>query len=310
MLDIAHQLSYYLTGEFGGIGYAYTDKLHAGYKYAKNPASTYPIYYNSNYQIQGSADNDILYTQNKNIGRYTVGGQNVESKSLWVFNTSEQNRDFSSTLKVSALQAGAPRVGSYGVKVQVSFRGQVLSKEVAIGDKSDFQANQQNINQAIKQAINQDPVLSKLLQAIDGPDGVLAKIDGDMPTKHSLDIRFIAPEINELTPEVIQGFIAQNPSSGVHDASSLLRHIQNFVTDANSASSLHSQFYAKIQLALDDHFKPIDGVDITYIKKHVVTGSAGDDLIILQASSQWETDTLQINSDIVRYRGPFGHDTS
>ena len=313
MLDIAHQLSYHLTGELGGIGYAYTDKLHAGYKYAKDPASTYPIYYNANYQIQGTAGNDTLYTQNKNIGRYTIGGQDIESKALWVFNTAEQNRDFSPTQKVSSLQAGTPTtIGSYGVKVQVSFRGQVFSKEVAIDDKSDFQANQQDINQAIKQAINQDTVLSKLLQAIDGPDatlGVLAKIDGSTHTDRSLDIRFIAPEISELTPEVVRGFIAQNPASGVHDAASLLSHIKKFVTDANSASSLHGQFYAKTRLALDDGYREITGYSVIYTRNHVVSGSTGDDLIVLQASSQGALNPMETSSDRVRYSDPFGHDT-
>lgn len=313
MLDIAHQLAYDLTDELGGIGYAYTRKLYEGYNYAKDPASTSPLYYNANYQIQGTAGNDTLYIHNQNTGLYRINGQEIESKALWVFNTAEQNHDFSPTQKVSSLQAGAPTtMGSYGVKVQVSFRDQVLSKEIAIDDKGDFQISQQDINQAIKLAINQDAVLSKLLQPIDGPDGilgVLAKIDASMHTERSLDIHFIAPEISELTPEVVQGFIAKNPDSGVHDAASLLSHIQKFVTDANSASSLHGQFYAKTQLALDDDYREINGHAVSHARNHVVTGSTGDDLIVLQASSQWAINSIENSSDTVRYKAPFGHDT-
>lgn len=313
MLDIAHQLANNLTDELGGIGYAYTSKLRAGYRHAKDPSSTDALYYNSNYHIEGTDGNDTLYTQNKNIGQYKIDGQDVESKALWIFNTAEQNSNFSSTWKVSSLKGGTPTtVGSYGVKVQARFRDQVLSKEIAIDDKGDFQASQQDINQAVKQAINHDAVLSKLLETIDGPDGslgVLAKIDGSMHTDRSLDIRFIAPEISDLTPEVVRGFIAKNPASGVHDAASLLSHIQNFVTDANSASSLHAKFYAQTQFALDDGYKEINGYSVIYLRNHVVTGSTGDDLIVLQASSQWVLNAMETSSDLVRYSGPFGHDT-
>lgn len=233
----------------------------------------------------------------------------MHSKALWVFNTADQST-VNDSQKVAGIQAGMPTtVGSYGVKVQVNYRG-LLSQAIAIDDKADFQASQQDINQAIKKAIQGDAVLSHLLEVIDGPAGtlgILSKIDGQLdPT--SLDLNFIAPNAAELTPDVVAGFVARNPNAGVHDAASLLQHIDNHVTSANADGSLHHDFYAQTRMALSDNHTPINGQNSSVARDYVIAGRTGDNVLVL--GTTWHpSGQLRSSNDTVKYTAAFGHDT-
>lgn len=309
MLDLIEQLANITSGPLAPIARDYNQKIHDGHAYANDPGSAQAVPYNDHIQVQGSTGNDVHYGDNSGSGQYLVGGNVVNSKALWIFNTAEQSQ-LSESQKVAQLQGGTPTtVGSYGVKVQVSYRG-LLSQAIAIDDKADFQANQQDINQAIKQAIQGDPVLSQLLEVIDGPGGtlgVLSKTDG-LLTEAALDLKFIAPSLNELTPEVVAGFSARHPNAGVQDAAGLLRHIENHVTSANTQGSLHHDFYAHTQMALDDKAAPILGHNSDQARDHLIHGSTGNDLIVL--GTAWHpTGALRSSNDTVKYSAAFDHDT-
>ena len=233
----------------------------------------------------------------------------VHSKALWVFNTADQTT-INDSQKVASIQAGTPTtVGSYGVKVQVNYRG-LLSQAIAIDDKADFKANQQDINKAIKQAIQGDAVLSHLLEVIDGPGGtlgILSKIDGQLD-EASLDLKFIAPSQDELSPQVVADFIAHNPNAGVRDAAGLLKHIEDHVTSAQVNGSLHHDFYAQTLMALSDNRYPIDGQNSNAVGDHIINGSTGNDVIVL--GTAWHpSGQLLSSNDTVKYTAAFDHDT-
>lgn len=309
MLDLVEQLSNITSGPLLNIARAYNNKIQMGYAHANDPSSDKAAPYNDNIQVQGSTDNDVHYVENSGRGQYLVGGNVAHSKALWVFNTAEQFQSNESQ-KVANLQAGTPTtVGSYGLKVQVNYRG-LLSQAISIDDKTDFQANQRDINQAIKQAIQGDPVLSQLLEVLDGPGGtlgVLAKIDG-LLTEAALDLNFIAPKLNELSPETVANFMARHPDAGVNDAASLLRYIESRVTSANTNDSLHHDFYAQTQMALDDNSVPILGSNSNQAHDHIINGSTGHDVIVL--GTAWHpSGPLLSGNDMVKYTAAFDHDT-
>lgn len=309
MLDLIEQLSNVTSGPLAPIARAYNDKIQTGYAHANNPASDQAAPYNDNIQLQGSAGSDVLYVDNSGTGEYLVGGNVVHSKALWVFNTAEQFQSNESQ-KVANLQAGTPTtVGSYGVKVQVNYRG-LLSQAIAIDDKADFTANQQDINKAIKQAIQGDAVLSQLLEVIDGPGGslgVLAKTDGQTDDS-ALDLNFIAPKLKELSPQVVADFMARHPDSGVKDAASLLRYIKSRVTSDDVDGSLNKDFYDQTQMGLSDNNSAIVGENSRTASDHIIHGSTGNDVIVL--GTTWHpSGKLLSSNDTVKYTAAFGHDT-
>lgn len=260
--------------------------------------------------MQGGAGHDVLYVDNSGNGEYLVGGNVLHSKAPWVFNTADQ-ATINDSQKVAGIQAGTPAsVGSYGVKVQVNYRA-LLSQAIAIDDKADFKANQQDINKAIKQAIQGDAVLSQLLEVIDGPGGtlgILCKTDAQLDAA-SLDLKFIAPGQDEPSPKVVADFIAHNPSAGMQDAAGLLKHIENHVTSAQVNGSLHHDSYPQTFMLPSDNRFPIDGQNSNVVGDHIINGSTGNNVIVL--GTAWHPSGQLLGSnDTVKYTTAFDHDTT
>lgn len=291
------------------------DKITAAHGHSKSPWITELAHFNDNYQIQGGPGDDVFYADGNTEGdSYTVNGQTLNSKSFWIFNT----KDSIEAKKLHDPKPGLPTaVGSYRVKVQVDFQG-ILSQAIAIDDKSDYQINQQDIHQAIKQAVNGDAVLSKLLQATDGPNGTLlvaSKINFSsyeyIPYFNFFDLKInlLEPNSNEISPEIVQNFITRHPRSGLSNASSMLEYIKNQVTSHSSSSqSLYSQFYKETYFAIDDMGTSIRGAKSHLAKDHIIEGGTGNDLIVLGSAFNHHN-SFKSSNDTLKYSGVFGHDT-
>lgn len=134
--------------------------------------------------INTGEGNDAIYSDNS--GRQVITGNNaaaVESNAVWVFNTASQAQggiqnlfDLTSAAAVASVDKVA------NLDLTVSFRG--INVTVQVGDTHSSTGGTVNdlvINQAIKNAINNDVYLSKLLSAQDGPGRTLivtSKTDG------------------------------------------------------------------------------------------------------------------------------------
>ncbi len=146
--------------------------------------------------------NDTVYTDN--TGAQTTGDG---GKAAWVFNASSNDSDdlegaplatawlHDVTVKVTFSGAGGTNAGG-GVTTGAAVAGGNGFESAAITiPVQDYVGTQANVNQAIKAAINNDAVLSKLLMAEDGPDNTLivrSQIDGQFAAA-DLQVDLTAP---------------------------------------------------------------------------------------------------------------------
>jgi hypothetical protein len=125
-----------------------------------------------NWKINTGAGNDTVYSDNSGATRV-----------VWVFNTADQSATASPAARDlgDLVSSANTSYNLYKATAEVTFRG-LTSVKVTI-DSTNYKTTDLQINQAIKQAINSDPVLSKLLRATDGPANTLvvtSLIDGDL----------------------------------------------------------------------------------------------------------------------------------
>lgn len=259
---------------------------------------------------------DVIFADNTGAQSVDAGlnpdgtAKAVLSKAVWAFGTmgNVSSGTIADALKITDIQSTPLKtVGSWGVKVQVNFRG-IKSVEVAINDTTDFQATQLDINQAIKKAINDDAVLSKLLVAQDGPAGslaVLSKVDG-VHTDAALTVDFIAPKVDDISADVVKNYNAAN-GTGHTTGVQVLTEIQNNVT--NKAGNALGDAY-NTKLAKDAGGTNIAGVDSVVTSDNIIKPGVDNDadVIVLGTDKTGATDA-QVSNDIIKFEGVFGHDT-
>jgi hypothetical protein len=179
-------------------------------------------------------------------GSDTYYADNTADKATWVFNTSDQKTATAVAARnldngtVGTIQSGdnstyvsgidpynptgTPKASLYGLKLRVvyqdvsessnalpdaGFQGVFISKviDVPTAANNKYIVSDLNINQAIKAAINGDPVLSKLLVAEDGPANTLivrALSDGHHGNVDDLQVEFAIP--TTVDPSDVAGY--------------------------------------------------------------------------------------------------------
>lgn len=299
MLDLTRELSKITTGPLAQIAKTYNDTIEKGYVHTTGASGAKVLPYNFPKKIDGSAGNEVLYVDNSGTQQYVIGGANQASKATWVFNTSGQDKtDGDSSQKLGALKASSfDSIPSWGREWQISYRG-LYSQKIALDDKSDYTISAKDANQAIKQAINNDAVLSKLLAAVDGPGNtlkVISLVDGEH-SKNALDITMHLPSVDSLTPDVVKGFFEKHPvvpDSGKTKEMMAIALIAGQVTLDKSYQT---------QMGRSDYDSLVTGKNAETVRSHVVEGAGGDDVIVLSS-------TRAAVHDIVQFNGIFGHDT-
>lgn len=138
---------------------------------------------NNNVTIDGGAGDDTIRKPgagDANIlggeGNDTIYAENTGSNAVWVLNALNTN-----LADLRSSDNTQHDVGTAGAKVAVTFKGFTTAVAVDVAKSADNQSSDLQINQAIKAAINNDAVLSKLLVAEDGPANTLvvtSLIDG------------------------------------------------------------------------------------------------------------------------------------
>lgn len=153
-------------------------------------------------KIDGGAGNDTIYTDNTGFQAVTTSGATGYSgaatsyvKGQWVFNTVDQATAFGAAPAAGLYGASGRNINDlrsdtnesynfYNSKLVVTFQGIPTATAVTVAGTA-YKTTDLEINQAIKKAINDDAVLSKLLVAEDGPANSLvvkSLVDGVMAT--------------------------------------------------------------------------------------------------------------------------------
>lgn len=169
-----------------------------------------------NVRISTGAGNDVILADNS--GRQTIAdpaavakmaslGYGTQVNGLYVVNAA--SRELGNILSNSANGTDgvanlAQTFNTFKTTVSVSFMG-LESSYIEIAS-TNYRTTTQQVNQAIKKAINEDATLNKLIQAIEFPGNVLvieSLIDG-VRTLGELSFNFVAPAASGTLPAALQ----------------------------------------------------------------------------------------------------------
>lgn len=268
---------------------------------------------NANLSINTGDGNDTVRTQgagnwkiNTGAGNDTVYSDNFgATKAVWVFNTADQ---------ATAAGAGVRNIDSlvsssnssyelYKATAEVTFRG-LTSAKVTI-DSTNYKTSDLQINQAIKLAINSDPVLSKLLRATDGPANTLvvtSLIDGDQVAASNLSVAVVKPAAGVLTAAEITAAGAVYTGSPTTETAVL-----GAMQDSMDTAGDYLANFANTALGA-----PIDGTDSNNAADSTHTLGAGNDVLVLSTNHDNDVGALNAgssNETVVYNAIGFGADT-
>ena len=163
------------------------------------------------WKVDGGDGSDTIYIDNTGYDRAAFfgdldldgEGDDNNGNAIWVLNAA--NTD------INNLESNAAHTGFSAVNValQVVFKGfeVTVDLEETIGSTTNVAIDDLRINQAIKDAINNDAVLSKLLSAEDGPARTLtvqSLIDGQMAVS-DLAINIVPSDIDLTAAQTTAG---------------------------------------------------------------------------------------------------------
>lgn len=231
------------------------------------------------------------------------------TKAVWTAN------NLAADNQIDTLDLAATRSFT-GIKgqVQVEFSGGVTANDGSgvnsawIDIAYDSAANTTSayqVRQAIKDAVNNDAVLSKLLVVKDGPSDtfvVQSLIDGTMVAT-DLDINFRAPQTSATVMTTYTD--GQLQLTGAEEASALaLFGSPSALFNAAGADTAYGVAFAQ-----DDLANNLSGADSLSLSNNIITGGQGDDVLVLGTTYINDADATNDSIDTVVFSGSFGTDT-
>lgn len=278
--------------------------------------------------IRGDAGNDTIYTDNtarQNTGTLDYNNQDVVmstgptvtvssagATAHWVVNTTSQSvvTDTLGARELSNLRSDInDSYNLYGAKLTVNFRG--LTSEVII-KTANFKTDDLTVNQAIKKAINNDAVLSKLLVAEDGGGQTLiirALIDG----AHAItDLSFALTPPPAAAPGVT-GSLLSSEITGAAAAYGVANTELAVLTVMNAEAvkfAARGDYIDRMGTSAGTAVNGRNGSEADStggeVTDNTVTGGTGDDVIVL--SNTVGVDTLRSSNEVVVLGDGFGND--
>lgn len=233
--------------------------------------------------IDGGTGNDAIYVENTGVSGEDDMGTN-DGRAVWVLNTADLDPSTSVVRDVDLqdLRGDNPAsVLAVNARLTVAFQGFSKTVDIAnsVGSLTNVAITDLAINQAIKDAINEDGVLSKLLRAIDGPGRTLiveSRIDGEMDnTVSNIDNLFVT--FSSATQTAAQAAIAG---------------LVQFTTAAPATSALLDAYNPTGQALFGEWGgDTTNGADGFAVSDNIITGGLGDDVIVL-GTGAFDNDTV------------------
>ena len=254
-----------------------------------------------NMHINGGNGDDAIYaddTGGQAISALDETGAPVAtfSHATWVFNAANANLyDLASNARQT--------VGSYGAKLTVDYRG--LTKTVTVADTADYKLSDLEVNQAIKNAVNNDAVLSKLLVATDGPSGtlVVTSLTDGVRVAGDLSVTLAGPASTDLSTATLTAY---NAANGTASTITTVTALASAIGTNLTAISAH---YGEV-LAQDTTAADIVGANSITVSDNKINGGVGNDVIVLGTTIGTDTAVSTDDSnDTVVYTAAFGNDT-
>lgn len=248
-----------------------------------------------NWKINTGAGNDTVYSDNSGT-----------EKAVWVFNTADQGTAAALGVRdlTNLVSSANSSYDLYKATAEVTFRG-LTSVKVNI-DSTNYKTSDLQINQAIKLAINSDPVLSKLLRATDGPANtlVVTSLTDGVQAVTNLSVAIVKPAAGTLSAAEITAAGAVYGITSPTDTSVL-----NAMVDAmDTAGGDYVANFANTVAGA-----PIDGTDSLSVTDSTHTLGAGNDVLVLSTNHDnggvGTTNVLSSNETVVYNAIGFGADT-
>lgn len=247
----------------------------------------------NNVFINGGEGNDIIRKPgsgnaiiNAGSGDDTVYSDNIAAKATWLFNAAN-------TLALDTQGAAATAAQAtqflYKGKANVSFAGFTASADIPTGD--NYAVTQLQINQAIKKAINDNAVLSKLFVAEDGPAASLivkSLVDGAVLVG---DLTYSVTAAAITTTEVALADAAFAKFKALFPVS-----LSSPAADANAANALTAADRSAINKALATDVNA--GADSLADTDNVITMGTGNDVVVLSSSALAEEKLVYTGYDL------------
>jgi hypothetical protein len=250
--------------------------------------------------INGDAGNDRIYSDNTGNDGLTLDNADAsgrildaQGKAVYVFNAADEEVDDLESM-------AAVSVSAVNARLTVTFKHLTKTVDVAnsVGSLTNVTITDLHINQAIKDAINNDATLSALLVAEDGPGRTLlvrSLIDGVMVTS---DLG-VAMANSALTT----GQLAVSPALNLFDAGTsdewAVFATARYVTDFGQEGTVD-----------------MTGADSLTATDNTINGGTGNDVIVLSTTGDGINDTtntataatLAASNETIVFEGSFGND--
>lgn len=239
----------------------------------------------------------------------------VNTNAVWVFNTANQKAVTTTPGTGYVLAVNDERAvrdlksdannnyNFFNSELTVTFKGITSTVDVP---NTGYKTSDLQVNQAIKNAINNDPVLSKLLLAEDGPANTLkvtSLIDGKM-SNANIGVAIELPIAGSLNSVEIAGAAAAYGLPAASTEAAVLTAMNTAWTGFNTKGDYVDQL-AETGAAAGN--TEVAGAPSITTSDNTINPGDGNDVIVLGTTSGLEA--LLSSNDTVVYQPAFGHDT-
>lgn len=185
---------------------------------------------------------DTVYVDNSGSDANTYNS----GRAAWVFNQDSRLITNLVTDNVDTFTNGTNYL--YKAKVVVDFRGFTATATIPVG--SNYRATDLHLNQAIKEAINNNGTLNELLIAEDGPAGTLtvrSLIDG-VHLESDLSLSLTGPVAGDFSQTEVQAYNTANGTSHT-DATALANAVTSVVSTWNTTKGTLNDYAGDLALS-------------------------------------------------------------
>ncbi|RSZ55979.1 DUF4214 domain-containing protein [Massilia atriviolacea] len=282
-------------------------------------------------RIEGGAGDDTIYAENTGVlpGFMNAYGSAdkvaTNTTATWAFNTTNQTalNAYLEDRNIGNVRADTNETYNlYGTKVTVTYRG--ISSVVTLTDNVTYRTSDLQINQAIKNAINNNPVLNKLLLASDSASGALivGSLTDGVHVAGDLTVGLTAPtaavgalSASDLTAiATAYGLTADATGANVYAA--MVTALATYTANGDYASAFATAYDSNQPAAV---LREMVGKDGDAISDNIITGGTGNDVIVLgtrealnggaQILAPTVADFAASDNDTLVYAPAFGNDT-